>query len=72
MKIESSHTGAVSKSVVDAISREPLAVYLWINNSDKKYWEVPPMECFVFDLKGEKQNCKSDDEFEELIKQYMN
>jgi hypothetical protein len=76
LKIESSYAKAgqsvVSKSVVDAISREPLGVYMWISEKDKKYWEVAPMECFVFDLNGTKQHCKSDEEFENLARKYMN
>ena len=37
----------------------------------KKYWEVPPLQCQVVLPSGEEQRCKSDDEFKDLIKLYM-
>jgi hypothetical protein len=62
---------AHSKSLLDAFERKTLASYFWMSDKQKQYWEVPPAQCEVTPPSGEKTVCKSSDEFEELIKVYM-
>lgn len=65
--------GKVSNSKVlsDAFENKVYGSYVWISQEGKKYWEVKPMECWVLSKSGEKQRCESDDEFNELAKQYL-
>jgi hypothetical protein len=58
------------KSLYDAFEGKAYGQYAWHTMKDKKYWEVPPVMCKVW-LPGEERICKSDDEFDELIKAYM-
>ena len=60
-----------SKTLSDAFEGKVYASYIWSTQKDKKYWEVPPLECKVTPLSGEEQTCHSDAEFDALIKQYM-
>lgn len=60
-----------SKSVSDAFERKNLATYFWMSDKVKKYWEVPPLQCNVTLPSGEKKVCRSSDEFDELVKVYM-
>jgi len=63
-----------SKTVVDAFEGKGYAIYIWDNNTKKKYWEVPPEKCSVTLLYGEGKVCHSadgPDGFDALVKQYM-
>lgn len=62
---------STSKILADAFEGKVYGSYLWINNQGKKYWEVAPFECKVTMPSGEQKTCKSDDEWEELSKVYM-
>jgi hypothetical protein len=61
----------VNRIVFDAFEGKGYASYMWMNNQGKKYWEVPPYECTVTSLTGEEKHCASVEEFDELIKQFM-
>jgi hypothetical protein len=59
------------KSVLDAYEGKAYGEYSWHTVKNKKYWEVPPFMCKVVLLTGEDHFCKSDEEFDELTKVYM-
>jgi hypothetical protein len=59
------------KSVSDAYEGRIFASYSWHSDKVKKYWEVPPFQCRVTLLSGVDKTCESSDEFDELIKAYM-
>jgi hypothetical protein len=60
-----------NKNLFDAYEGKTYGEYNWHTVKDKKYWEVPPFMCKVVLPSGDDQYCKSDDEFEKLIKTYM-
>lgn len=60
-----------SKTVSDAFEGKVYGSYIWSTQKDKKYWEVPPLECKVTSLSGEEKVCHSSEEFDELVKQFM-
>jgi hypothetical protein len=60
-----------SKTLSDAFEGKVYANYICSSDKKKKYWEVPPLECDVTLPTGEKKICHSSDEFDELIKVYM-
>jgi hypothetical protein len=59
------------RSVSDAFEGKVYAEYYWRNDKGKKYWEVEPFQCEITTLTGEKTVCKSTQEYERLIKQFM-
>jgi len=59
------------RTLFDAFEGKVYGSYVWSTEKDKKYWEVPPIECFVMVRSGSKQTCHSADEFDELAKTYM-
>jgi hypothetical protein len=61
----------VSYSLFDAIEGRTYGQYVWINSTQKKYWEVPPMMCEVKPRGTDKMLCHSDDEFDQLIDKYF-
>lgn len=61
----------VYKSIMDAFEGKGYAEYYWSNPQSKPGWEVKPTVCTVTLLSGEDQNCESVEEFEQLIKVYM-
>ena len=61
----------VSYSLFDAIEGRTYGDYVWINSTQKKYWEVPPMVCEVRPRGSDKVLCHSDDEFDQLIDKYF-
>ena len=60
-----------NKLVSDAFEGKSYAEYVWRSDKVKKYWEVKPFVCKVTLPSGEEQNCESSDEWEELVKAYM-
>ncbi len=60
-----------TKLLTDAFDGKDYAGYSWASDKVKKYWEVPPMECYWLDEAAKKVVCKSSDEFNEGVKQYM-
>lgn len=59
---------STTKFVSDAFEGSMLANYLWISKPDKKYWEVPPMDCMVKARDGKDNHCDSDEEFQQLVR----
>jgi hypothetical protein len=55
----------------DAYEGKTYGEYNWHTVKDKKYWEVPPFMCKVVLPSGDDKLCTSDNEFDELIKTYM-
>ena len=60
-----------TKFLSDAFEGKNLGNYFWESDKVKKFWEVAPSMCDVTVPSGEKKVCHSSDEFEELIKVYM-
>ncbi len=60
-----------NKTLVDAFEGKVYGEYMWHSDKVKKYWEVPPVQCKVTTLSGEEKSCISSDEFDALVKQYM-
>jgi hypothetical protein len=60
-----------NKTVSDAFEGKGYGEYMWKSDRVKKYGEVPPLQCKVTLLSGEEKFCHSSDEFDQLIKQYM-
>jgi hypothetical protein len=59
------------KNLSDAYEGKSYGEYSWHTVKDKKYWEVPPFSCKVVLPSDGKQICKSDEEFKDMIKVYM-
>jgi hypothetical protein len=59
------------KTLFDAYAGKTYAAYSWHTVKDKKYSEVPPFTCKVVLPSGDDKLCESDNEFDELIKTYM-
>jgi len=60
-----------NKVLSDAFEGKVYAEYMWRSDKVKKYWEVPPLQCSVTLLSGEAKDCHSSDEFDVLVKAYM-
>ena len=60
-----------NKTVSDAFEGKVYAQYGWHTDKVKKYWEVPPYRCKVMLPSGEEKICHSSDEFDALVKEYM-
>jgi hypothetical protein len=60
-----------SRYLSDAFEGKNLGNYFWESERNRKYWEVTPFMCDVTIPSGEKKTCKSSDEFDELLKVYM-
>lgn len=60
-----------SVAVMDAFEGKTYGEFIWESDQNKKYWDVPPLECSVVLINGEDRHCKSQDEFKELIRGYM-
>jgi len=59
------------KNVSDAYEGTVFASYAWHNDTVKKYWEMPPVACEVTLPSGEEEVCSSSDEFDKMVKIYM-
>lgn len=67
-------TGGVgwnNRAVLDAFENRDYAGYVWRTVGDKKFWEVPPIKCAVRTASGDEQICNSKEEFDKLIKPFM-
>ncbi len=69
----SKRPGEVMTSIllIDAFEGKVYGNYLWTSRKDKKFWEVPPIDCKVTPPSGEEIACHSSDEFNAVVKQYM-
>lgn len=61
----------VSRNVSDALEGKVFGEYIWQSDKVKKYWEVAPLMCKVTLPSREDRLCKSEDEFKELLKPYL-
>ena len=60
-----------NRTIFDAFENRDYGSYIWQSAENKGFNEVPPFICFVLSASGEKQKCNSSDEFDQLIKPYM-
>jgi hypothetical protein len=60
-----------SKFLLDAFEGKYLGTFIWQSDKLKKAREVPPFQCDVTLPSGEKRVCHSSDEFNELVRGYM-
>jgi hypothetical protein len=60
-----------NRTLIDAFEGKLYAEYAWHTEKDKKYWEVAPFLCKVLLLSGEEKFCKSNGEYQDLIKTYV-
>ncbi len=60
-----------TKVLTDAYEGKTIGLFVWHSEKDKKYWEVPPFQCEMTPPSGEKTFCKSEEEFDEFVKTYM-
>jgi hypothetical protein len=65
------HVPTVNRIVSDAFEGKVYGEYMWMNLKGKKYWEVEPFLCRVTSLSGEETVCTSSEQFDSLIKQFM-
>jgi hypothetical protein len=71
LEIDNTNYPFVNKTLSDAFEGKVYGEYTWKADKVKKYWEVPPLECKVTLPSGE-EYCHSSDEFDELVKKYLN
>ncbi len=71
VQYDSTKGNLVSKVVSDAFEGKVYGSYMWRADKVKKYWEVPPIQCTVTLPSGEEKTCHSSDEFDSLVKEYM-
>jgi hypothetical protein len=64
-------TSSTTAYLIDANERRQYATYLWMSRKDKKYWEVPPTACELVPSLREKTFCKSREEFDAFVAQYL-
>jgi hypothetical protein len=57
--------------VSDAIGGQSYGAYSWHTVENKKYWEVPPVDCKIRAISGEMVSCKDDDEFDDLARKHF-
>jgi hypothetical protein len=65
------HT-VTSINLYDANERRDYGYYLWQTHPTKKYWEVPPISCQLVPNYGQTNYCKSQEEFDAFVTDYMN
>lgn len=63
-------TFGTHKLLVDAYEGRVYGTYEWTSIKGRKYWEVAPAACEVTLPSGTKQMCKSEEEWDELVKSY--
>jgi type II secretory pathway pseudopilin PulG len=61
----------VTKTLFDAFEGTSYGEYMWRSDKSKKYWEVAPLHCMVTLLSGAEKACHSSDEFDAMVKPYM-
>jgi len=59
------------KILLDAFEGKAYGQYDWKSDKVKKYWEVAPFNCKGTLLSGEEKFCHSSDEFDKIVKLYM-
>ena len=61
----------IGKRLSDAFEGKVYGEYNWQSSETKKAWEVRPVECYVMIPSGERKSCESAEEFDALVKAYM-
>jgi hypothetical protein len=61
----------ISEVLSDAFEGKDYGSYIFVSKPDVADYLVSPVECNVTLPTGEVKNCKSSDEFDALVKQYM-
>ena len=61
----------VNQSVIDAYEQKVFATYMWTGQDGKKYWEVAPVLCKSMPDTSSEKICKSDKEYKEFVKSFM-
>jgi hypothetical protein len=64
-------THTTSEVVSDAFEGKDYGSFIFVGKPNVADYLVSPLECEVTLPSGEKKNCSSSDEFDELVKQYM-
>jgi hypothetical protein len=62
---------SASRTLVDAFEGKTYADYYWINVEGKRFDEVKPTACSVTRLNGEVVRCHSIEEYEMLVKEFL-
>jgi hypothetical protein len=62
-------SSGTSKVVIDAYEGTDYGDYFWVPAKDKKWWEVPPIQCLVKLPSGERKVCTSSAEFSALLEE---
>lgn len=70
-RVVSAKSNTENRTVFDAFENKDYGSYIWQSVENKNFNEVPPFVCFVQSASGEKKECHSQDEFDQLIKAYM-
>jgi hypothetical protein len=65
------NVGDQQKFLVDANENRIYSEYMWIPRQDKKYWEVPPIECQLMPSLTEKTPCHSEAESMAFVARYI-
>lgn len=65
------HTITTSTRIFDAFENTNYAMYIWTSDKAKKAWEVEPTWCTVEPPDQKQITCKSQDEFDALVKKYL-
>jgi hypothetical protein len=60
-----------SEILTDAFEGKNYGVYIFWSEPNKPDWQVSPSECKVTLPSGAETTCHSSDEFDALVKQYM-
>jgi hypothetical protein len=60
-----------TKTLSDAYERRVYASYGWVSRTGQKYWEVPPTSCELIPSFRQKKFCKTQEEFDDFVAQYM-
>lgn len=71
MEINYPTAEATSDTVSDAFEGKVYGGFLQRVDPVKKYWQVPPTQCWARLPSGQKKSCASSDEFNALAKFYM-
>jgi hypothetical protein len=60
-----------TKLLFDAYENRTYGNFIWMASDTKKYWEQPPEKCSVTPKTGIEKTCKSTEEYDALVAQYM-
>ncbi|MEW9580595.1 hypothetical protein [Paraburkholderia sp. DGU8] len=61
----------INRVLLDAFEQREYAEYTWMSSENKKYWEVPPMNCKLMEPSTSEQICKSEDEYKAFVAKYV-